>query len=145
METVERLLHEGLDLVVTKIADGALVGMMNLMISLELASLDVKTHLLVGIAEGHTTGSQTVHLLDREDRVVHRVVEDVLIHLYLIYNVSGHLQTILQFVEGRQEHFFNNLKVTEIAHGQIAASWSICVDGVSAVDCGAWYGLGFNG
>ena len=50
METVERLLHESLDLVVAEIADGAFVGVMDVVRGLERAGLDVESHLLIGIA-----------------------------------------------------------------------------------------------
>ena len=51
VETIERLLHESLNLVVAEIADGALVGVMDVVRSLERACLDVESHLLIGIAE----------------------------------------------------------------------------------------------
>ena len=119
METIERLLHEGLYLVVAEIADAALVGMVDISVSLKRASLNIKSYLLIGIAEGHAVGGEAVHFLYGEHRVVHRIVEDMFVHLYLINNVSGHLQTVLQFAEGREENFLDDLQVAEVAYGQV--------------------------
>ena len=119
METIECLLHEGLYLVVAEIADAALMGVMDIFVSLERACLDVESYFLVGIAERHAVGGETVHFLYGEHRVVHRIVEDMFVHLYLINNVSGHLQTVLQFAEGREENFLDDLQVAEVAAGQV--------------------------
>ena len=43
----------------------------------------------------------------------------MLVDLYLINNVRGHLQAVLQFTKRWQEHLFDNLQVAEVAHGQI--------------------------
>ena len=44
METIECLLHEGLYLVVAEIADAALMGVMDIFVSLERACLDVESY-----------------------------------------------------------------------------------------------------
>ena len=119
VEAVERLLHESLDLVVAEVADRAFVGVVDVVRGLERTSLDVESHLLIGIAEGHPVGSQAIHLFDREHRVVHRIVENVLIDLYLINNVGRHLQTVLQFAKGWQEDLLDDLQVAEVAHGEV--------------------------
>ena len=95
------------------------MGVVDVLVGRELSGFDVESHLLVGIAEGHAAGGEAVDLLDREHRVVHRVVEYMLVHLYLIDDVGRHLQAVLQLVEGRQEHLFYNLQVAEVAHGQV--------------------------
>ena len=77
MESVERLLHEGLDLVIAEVADGAFVSVVDVVTGLESTSLDVETNFLIGIAERHSVGGQAIDLFDREHRIVHRVVEEV--------------------------------------------------------------------
>ena len=71
METVERLLHDLCDFIVAEVADGSLMGVMDLMAGLELTGFNVESYLLIGIAEGHAVGGQTIHFLYREHRVVH--------------------------------------------------------------------------
>ena len=41
------------------------------------------------------------------------------INLYLINNIGRHTQTVLQFLESRQEYFLDNLQITEIAAWQV--------------------------
>ena len=43
----------------------------------------------------------------------------MLVHLHLVDDVGSHLQTVLQLVEGREEHFLDNLKIAEIAYWQV--------------------------
>ena len=43
----------------------------------------------------------------------------MVVHLYAIDDIGRHAQTVEQFVESRQEYFFDNLQVAEITHGQI--------------------------
>ena len=119
MEVGEDGVEELLDLVVHEIADTALVSVMDVLVGHEVACLDVETHLLVGIAERHAVGGKAIDLLDGEHRVVHRIVEDMLVHLYLVDDIGSHLETVLELVERRQEHLLDNLKVAEVAHGQI--------------------------
>ena len=91
----------------------------DMLVGLELTCLNIQAHLLISIAERHASSSQTIHLLNGEHRVVHRVIEDMLVNLYLINDVGSHLQTVFQLSEGWQEHFLDNLEVTEITDGQI--------------------------
>ena len=93
--------------------------MVDVVRSLEGTGFDVESHLLVGIAEGHAIGGKAVHFLYGEHWVVHRVVEDMFVHLYLINNIGCHLQTVLQFAEGREEDFLDDLQVAEVAAGQV--------------------------
>ena len=43
----------------------------------------------------------------------------MLVHLHLVDDVGSHLQTVLQLVEGREEHFLDNLEIAEIAYWQV--------------------------
>ena len=95
---------------------------MDILVGIEVASLYVEPYFLVGIAERHTVLCQTVDLFHGEDRVVHRIVEDVTAHLYLVDDVGTHGEAVLQFVKGREEHLFYYLKVAEIA------AWEIVLD-----------------
>ena len=52
VEVAERLVHECRDAVVAQVADGAFMGVMNVLVWTEGASLDVKADLLVGVSEG---------------------------------------------------------------------------------------------
>ena len=91
------------------------MGVVDFLARLEVASFNFHSHLTVGIAEGHALGSQTVHFLNAEHKVVTWVVENVFVHLQSTYNVGCHTQTVTQFLEGRQEHLLRNLQVVEIA------------------------------
>ena len=50
METIKGLLHDLSDFIVTEVADGTLMGVMDLMVGLELTGLNVESYLLIGIA-----------------------------------------------------------------------------------------------
>ena len=76
-------------------------------------------HLLIGITERYAVGCQTVNLLDAEHWVVHRIVEDMLVHFYLVDDIGCHLQTVFQFAKGWQKDFLDDLQVAEVAHGQV--------------------------
>ena len=119
METIKGLLHDLSDFIVTEVADGTLMGVMDLMVGLELTGLNVESYLLIGIAEGHAVGCQTIHFLYREHRVVHWVVEDMLVDFYLINNVGSHLETVFQLIKGREEDLLDDLQVTKVAAGQV--------------------------
>lgn len=45
-------LHESGNAVVAQVADGAFVGVVDFLVRRELVGLDVKSHFLVGVAEG---------------------------------------------------------------------------------------------
>ena len=95
------------------------MSVVDILVGMECAGLNLQSHLLIGIAERHSGSGKLVDFLDREHRVVHRVVEDMLVDFHLINNVSRHLQAVAQLVEGREEHFLYLLKVTEIARRQV--------------------------
>ena len=94
------------------------MGVVNVFVGCELACLNVESHLFVCVAEWHSGCCKTVYFLYRAHRVVHRVVEYMLVHLYLV-DVGSHLKTVLEFVKRRQEHFLDDLKVAEIAHREV--------------------------
>ena len=119
MEFPEDLVHQRLNLIVAEVTDTSLVGVVYLLVSMERTRLDVQSYLLISIAERHTVGGQTVHFFHREDRVVELVVEDMLVHLHLVDDIGRHLQTVLQFIEGRQEYLLDDLQVAEVAHWQV--------------------------
>ena len=119
MEVVPSLLEECGNLLCAEVADAALVGVMDFFLRHKLSGLDVEPNLLVGIAERHSFGSQTVDFLDGEHQVVAWVVEDVLVHLEPSDDVGGHLQAFSQFLESGQEDLLDDLKVAEIATRQV--------------------------
>ena len=80
MEFRKGLVHERLDAVVTKIAHRSFMGMMDMLVSFERTVLNLQSHFLISISERHAGSSQLVHLFHREHRVVHRVVEYMLVH-----------------------------------------------------------------
>ena len=95
------------------------MGMTDISVRYEFSSFNFQSHLLVGVSERHTVGSESIYFFHREDRVIHGVVEDMFVHLNLVYYICSHLQTVFQFVKGRQEHLFYNLQVTEISAWQV--------------------------
>ena len=95
------------------------MGVVQVLVGGEAACLNVESHLLVGIAEGHARSGETVDLFNREHGVVHGIVEDVAVNLHFVNNVCAHGEAVLQFVKGRQEDLLDNLQVAEIAHGQV--------------------------
>lgn len=99
VEVTEYLVHQCRDAVVAQVADASLMGVVDIMVGTELASLYLQSHFLIGIAERHAVGGEAVHLLDGENRVVHGVVEDMLVHLHLVYDICRHVEAVLQFVE----------------------------------------------
>ena len=119
MEIGENGIEELLNLCVHQIADTALMSVMDILVGQEIARFDVEPHLLVGITEGHTIGGKAVDLLYGEHRIVHRIVEDMLVYLYLVDDICSHLQAVFEFVERWQEHFLDNLKVAEVTYRQI--------------------------
>ena len=68
IEAFEHIVHQGIDFVVTQIADRTLVGMMDVVVGMECASLNLQSHLFICIAERHACSSKAVHLFYREDR-----------------------------------------------------------------------------
>ena len=119
MEPVPDLLHQGCYLLRAKVADAALMGVVHFLPGDELASLDVKSDLLVGIAERHPFACQTVHFFYGEHEVVARVIENVFVHFESRDDVGCHLQAFSQFLESRQEDLLDDLQVAEVAAGQI--------------------------
>ena len=119
VEIGDDLLHESGNAVVAEVADRTLVSVVNVLVRGEIARLNVESHLLVSIAERHTLACQAVYLLDGENRVVHRIVENILPNLHTIDNICGHFQAVTQFLKGWEEHLFYYLKVAEIATRQI--------------------------
>ena len=95
------------------------MGVVHLLHWGELASLDVESHLLIGITERHASGCEAVNLLHAEHEVVARIVEDMLVHLHLAHHGVDHRENSLDFIERRQEILLGELQVAEIAHRQI--------------------------
>lgn len=100
VEALDDLIHQLGDAVVAQVADAALVGVVHFLAGGEAAGLDVETHLLVSIAERHALARQAVDFLHAEDERVAVVVEDVVVHLDFVHDVGGHLQAVLQLLEG---------------------------------------------
>ena len=116
MELGECVLHQFLNLVVAQVADASLVGVVNVLVGLKLASLDFQSDFLVSITERSSVGSQLVYFFYREHRVVARIVEYVLVHFHLVDDVGSHLQAVFQLAEGREEHLLDDLQVAEVAY-----------------------------
>ena len=100
VEALDDLIHQLGDAVVAQIADAALVSVVHLLMRRKTSGFDVEPHLLVGVAEGHALARQAVDFLHAEDERVAVVVEDVVVHLDFVHDVGGHLQAVLQFLEG---------------------------------------------
>ena len=66
IEPCNDFLHQCLNLVIAEVADGTLVGVVDVFVGGEFTSLNVQAHFLVGIAEGHSLSGQLVDLLDGE-------------------------------------------------------------------------------
>lgn len=122
VETIYHLAHQLGDAVVAQVADATFVGVVHFLAGGEAAGLDVETHLLVGVAEGHAFAGQAVDFLDAEDERIAVVVEDVFVHLDRVHDVGGHLQAVFQLLEGRQEDFLDDLQVAEVARGQVVGN-----------------------
>lgn len=114
VEVRESLLHKCLNPVVAEIADTSFMGMMDILVWLEFTSFNLQSHCLVGISEWHSVSGKLIYFLNREHRIITRIIEDVLVNLHLVDDVSSHLQTVFQLVESWEEYFLDNLKITEI-------------------------------
>ena len=112
-------LHESGNAVVAQVADGAFVGVVDFLVRRELVGLDVKSHFLIGVAEGHALRSEAVDLFNGEHEVVTRIVEDMLVDTHTRHDVGGHTEAGEQLIEGWQEDFLDFLQVAEIAARQI--------------------------
>ena len=85
----------------------------------EFSSFNIQANLLICITKRHTFTCQTIHFFHAKNKEVFIIVKDMLVDLYFIHDVSCHLQTVFQFLKSRQENFFYNLQITEIAGRQI--------------------------
>ena len=119
VEALYHLLHQLADGLVAEVTDAAFVGVVHLFAGYEATGFDVEAYLLIGVAEGHPFAGEAVDLLHTEDGGVTLVVEDVGVDLHLLDDVGGHLEAILQLLEGGQENLFDNLQVAEVAAGQV--------------------------
>ena len=88
----------------------------------EVAGFNVEPYLLVSVAERHALACQAVNFFYTEDKQVFIVVKDMLVHLDFIHDIGGHLQTVFQFLEGRQEDFLDDLQVAKIARRQVVGN-----------------------
>src|SRR5574344_535516 len=119
MEPLDGLQHQVMYFCRAKIADTAFMGVMDMMVGMECACLNLHSHLLVSITERCAAGSQTVNFLHGEHRVVHRIVQNMFVHLYFVDDIGSHLQTVLEFIECRKKYLLDYLKVTEVSYRQI--------------------------
>ena len=79
MELGDDAVHDSFHLFVAETAYAACVGVVNLLYGLETAGFDVESYFTVGVAERHAVGSQTIDLLDREHKVVARIIENMFV------------------------------------------------------------------
>ena len=119
VELLQDVVHVGLDFFVTQMADASLVAVMDVLVGMEVPSLNFQANLLVGIAKRCAGEHALVYFFHAEHQVIPVVVQNVLIYLHLAHDVGCHVQTIVQFSEGRQEDFLYDLQVAEVAAGQI--------------------------
>ena len=95
--------------------------MANLLIRSEFARFDVQTHLFVSVAERNTLQHEAVYFLYAEQQSIFVIFQDMFVHLHFAHHMRYHANAILQFVESRQEHLFDDLQVAEIARWQVVA------------------------
>ena len=115
IETGYDFIHKATYLVVAEIADASFVGVVYILVRGEVSSFNVKTDLLVGIAERHAFAGKTVDFFYTEHVVVDWIVENVFVDLHSVDDVCCHLEAIFKIVERRKEDFLDNLKIAEIA------------------------------
>ena len=95
------------------------MGVVHFLAGSEAPGFDVESHLLVGITEGHALARQAIDFFHAEDKRIAVVVQNMVVHLDFVHNVGGHLQAVLQFLEGGQEDFLDDLQVAEVTRGQV--------------------------
>lgn len=76
----------------------------------EFARFYIQTDLFVSVAERHTLQYEAVHLFYAEQQGIFVIFQNMVVHLHFAHHVCYHADTILQFVESRQEHLFDNLQ-----------------------------------
>ena len=87
----------------------------------EAALVDLRPDLSVGLAERGAGESPAVDLLDSEEVGVQRVVQYVGVDLDVGQHVVCHLQAVVHQLQGREEYVLEQLVVTVVAVGQVAA------------------------
>ena len=118
----QRLAEQLFDAVVAQVANRPLVSVMHLFLRSEFSSLDVESHLLVGIAERHTGSGKAINLFHREHKVVAAVVENVFVHLDFRHHSVHHVNYVVNLVESRQKLLFCELQIAEVARRQIVGN-----------------------
>ena len=76
---------------------------------LEIAVFYVQADFFVCIAERHSFVCETIHLINAENVVIHRVVENVLRNFYVFQHQHHHINATVNFGETRNKAFFNYL------------------------------------
>lgn len=108
-------------MVVAQVADAAFVGVTYSFLRCEPSGFNLEAHLFVGIAEGYACKNQPVYLFHTEDERIFIVGQNGFVYLYLLHHQGNHTQTVFQFVECRQEHLLDNLKIAEVTRRQVVA------------------------
>lgn len=102
--------------VIAQITDGAFMGMMDIPMEFKFSGKDVQAYFLVRIPERNTfLPYKAVHFLHTERRLIFGIIHYASDDFDIADGIGSDVQTIIQFLENRDEYFFKYLQITEIS------------------------------